>query len=93
MFVIVSYDIPDDKRRTRVMKMLRGYGAHVQESVFECDLEPATFRQMRKRLKEMINQEKDNVRLYHLCQSDVERVEGIGVGREVQRVGNYKIVS
>ncbi len=35
---LVAYDIVDDKRRTKLYKLLRGYGAHLQFSVFRCDL-------------------------------------------------------
>ena len=35
---IVTYDISDDERRTRVFKTLRGRGDHIQYSVFRCDL-------------------------------------------------------
>jgi len=55
MFVVFAYDIPNNKRRTKVMKMLEGYGEHVQESVFECDLQAATYRQLRQRLNQLLN--------------------------------------
>ena len=35
---IVTYDISDDGRRTEVYKTLRGFGDHLQYSVFRCDL-------------------------------------------------------
>jgi CRISPR-associated protein Cas2 len=35
---IVTYDITDDARRTAVYKALRGFGDHLQYSVFRCDL-------------------------------------------------------
>lgn len=35
---IVTYDISDDARRTQVYKTLRGFGDHLQYSVFRCDL-------------------------------------------------------
>ena len=35
---IVTYDITDDRRRTAVYKCLRGFGDHLQYSVFRCDL-------------------------------------------------------
>jgi CRISPR-associated protein Cas2 len=35
---IVTYDITDDARRTAVYKTLRGFGDHLQYSVFRCDL-------------------------------------------------------
>ncbi|MCX5746576.1 MAG: CRISPR-associated endonuclease Cas2 [Proteobacteria bacterium] len=34
----VTYDITDDRRRTLVYRMLRGFGDHLQYSVFRCDL-------------------------------------------------------
>ena len=36
----VTYDISDDTRRTAVFKTLRGFGDHLQYSVFRCDLSP-----------------------------------------------------
>ena len=38
MFILVSYDIPNDKRRLKVMKAVQDYGTRVQYSVFECEL-------------------------------------------------------
>jgi CRISPR-associated protein Cas2 len=35
---IVTYDISHDDRRNNVFKTLRGYGDHIQYSVFRCDL-------------------------------------------------------
>ncbi len=35
---VVTYDIADDSRRTAVFKTLRGFGDHLQYSVFRCDL-------------------------------------------------------
>lgn len=92
MFVVVAYDIAHDKRRLRVMKMLEGYGAHVQESVFECDLKPADYRHMVKRLMGLIDLAADNVRLYHLCSQDVGRIEQLGVGRPLQLAREFEIV-
>jgi CRISPR-associated protein Cas2 len=92
MFVVVAYDIAHDERRLRVMKMLKGYGEHVQESVFECDLKPAVYRQMISRLERLIDHGADNVRLYHLCSADVGRIATLGVGREVQLAEEFAIV-
>ncbi len=35
---VVAYDIPDDKRRTRVHKILKGFGQWTEFSLFECFL-------------------------------------------------------
>ena len=40
--IVVSYDIPDDRRRLRLANTLKDFGIRVQYSVFECRLEPDT---------------------------------------------------
>ena len=85
MFVVVAYDIADDKRRLRVMKLLAGYGEHVQESVFECDLAPALYRQLLQRLEHVANLKADHIEIYHLRRADVERTVHLGIGEPVRR--------
>lgn len=68
-FVVVSYDIPDDRRRTRVWKLLKDYGERVQYSVFECVLRPGDLKRLRERLKPLLVMEEDDVRFYRLCES------------------------
>ncbi|MCB0227265.1 MAG: CRISPR-associated endonuclease Cas2, partial [Anaerolineae bacterium] len=55
MFIVVSYDIPDDRRRTKVMKALKDFGRHVQYSVFECEIRREDFKRLRERLKPLLN--------------------------------------
>ena len=35
---VIAYDIPEDKRRTRIHKLLLGFGKWTQYSLFECFL-------------------------------------------------------
>jgi CRISPR-associated protein Cas2 len=84
MFVVVSYDIPDDKRRTKIHKILKSYGQWMQMSVFECvDLTEAQYAKLRSRLAKMIKPETDSVRFYFLCACCQGKVERIG-GEEVR---------
>lgn len=76
-FLVVSYDIPSNRRRYKVMKTLEGFGARVQYSVFECNLKPREIDDLRKRLKKLIGKE-DSVRLYFLGAEDVKRIERLG---------------
>ena len=76
--MVVSYDIPDDRRRTRVMKTLKDYGAHVQYSVFECDLKPKDLKRMRERLERLIDKRQDNVRFYRLCEDCLRQTQVMG---------------
>lgn len=79
MFVVVSYDISEDKRRTKIHKMLKSYGQWMQYSVFECDITKTDYAKMRSRLAKVIKPEEDSIRFYFLCaccQGKVERIGG-----------------
>ncbi|HED03223.1 MAG TPA: CRISPR-associated endonuclease Cas2 [Candidatus Fraserbacteria bacterium] len=78
MFIIISYDIQDDRRRTKIMKTLKDYGQWVQYSVFECKLEKMNYLKMKARLDKLICPEEDSVRFYFLCEKDVARIERLG---------------
>ena len=92
MFVIVSYDIPNDKRRTQVMKTLKDYGAHVQYSVFECELKPELYRRLQEQLQEIINAEEDNIRFYVLSQEDVKKRRVWGQERTEVELRSFYLV-
>lgn len=79
MFIIITYDVPVDKRRNRIHTILKSYGQWVQYSVFECDLTQAEYARLRNRLDRVIKPEEDSIRFYLLCagcQSKVERIGG-----------------
>ena len=79
MQVVVSYDIRDDKRRTKIHKVLKSYGQWMQFSLFEClDLSDAEYAKLRSRLSKMIKPKEDSVRFYFLCACCREKVERIG---------------
>ena len=84
MQLVITYDIADDKRRTKIHKVLKSYGQWMQFSVFEClDLSDAEYAKLRSRLSKMIKPEVDSVRFYFLCACCREKVERIG-GEEVR---------
>jgi len=68
----VSYDVSDDKRRTRVFKTLMDTGDHVQYSVFLCELNDREFAELRGRLAETINHRQDQVLLLDMGRVDSE---------------------
>ncbi len=91
MFVVVSYDIPDDKRRKKVMDTLENFGAHVQYSVFECELKEPAYKKMRARLKRFISEKEDNVRFYFLDEDAIKRVESVGIKPLTRRQPYYVV--
>jgi CRISPR-associated protein Cas2 len=66
MFYVVSYDIPEDRKRDRVSKTLLDFGVRVQYSVFECILDGKLLEKMTAKLIKLISDE-DSVRIYALC--------------------------
>jgi CRISPR-associated protein Cas2 len=75
---VIAYDIPDDKRRTKVHKLLLGYGKWTQYSLFECFLTRKQLILLRSKLKEHLVPRQDSVRLYSLCENCVSKVETVG---------------
>ena len=73
MDVLVCYDVNTEtkvgqKRLRRVAKLCQNYGQRAQKSVFECRVPPALFEQMLHRLREIINEEEDSLRIYRLVE-------------------------
>jgi CRISPR-associated protein Cas2 len=91
MYVMVSYDIVDDRTRTRVMKLLKNYGHRVQLSVFECDLDEGRYTEMVRSVVGLIDREQDRVRYYPLCQGCVKRVVISGWG-ELKQDEAFEII-
>ncbi|MCC6264831.1 MAG: CRISPR-associated endonuclease Cas2 [Bryobacterales bacterium] len=58
---LVCYDICDDKRLRKVFRLMRGYGDHLQYSVFECALTPTELVKLRTALGGMIDHGEDQV--------------------------------
>lgn len=81
--MIISYDISEDKRRTKIHSLLKSYGQWMQYSVFECDVTESQYAKLRARLSKMINPEEDSIRFYFLCACCERKVERIG-GEEVR---------
>lgn len=57
----ITYDISDDARRTAVYKALRGFGDHLQYSVFRCDLSERRRAELTGTLHELIDHATDQI--------------------------------
>lgn len=84
MYVITAYDISTDslagqRRLQRVAKACENYGIRVQDSVFECDLEPADFAELKATLEQLIDHETDRITFYHLGRNWRRRIERLGI--------------
>jgi len=80
MFVVVSYDVVDDRKRTKIAKAMKSYGERVQKSVFECRVDDQQFIRMKKAVESIMDMNEDSVRYYFLCKGCVDRIEISGWG-------------
>ena len=81
--VLVAYDVNvieegGQRRLRRVAKACENRGQRVQNSVFECLLEPAQWTTLRERLVSEIDPEHDSLRFYFLGKNWRNRVEHVG---------------
>ena len=77
-FYVIAYDIPSNKRRTKVHKTLSGFGKWTQYSLFELFLNDKELVLLQNKLEKILNQEKDSVRFYRLCERCLKEVETVG---------------
>lgn len=71
MLVLVSYDVSTadkagPRRLRRVAKACLDYGQRVQNSVFECAVDPEQWTRLKLRLVSEIDPGKDSLRFYFL---------------------------
>lgn len=84
MLILVTYDVNTQdkdgrKRLRRVAKQCMNYGIRVQNSVFECVVDAAQLRMLKKVLTDEILPDKDSLRIYNLGNRTKSNVEHIGI--------------
>lgn len=67
---LVCYDICEDKRLRKVFQLMRGWGDHLQYSVFECQLTQTDLVRLRAALSSIIHHSEDQVLFVHLGPSE-----------------------
>ncbi|MHC1595435.1 MAG: CRISPR-associated endonuclease Cas2 [Candidatus Syntropharchaeales archaeon] len=76
-YVLISYDISDDKKRTRVAGLLKDHGKRVQYSVFECHLDADRLNDLVVGLDRFAEGD-DSIRIYPICRSCLKRAVILG---------------
>lgn len=84
MMVVVSYDVstlkPEGRRRLRrIAKICLDFGQRVQSSVFQCEIDPTQWTQLRYRLLQAYDESEDSLRFYFLGANWKRRVEHFGI--------------
>jgi CRISPR-associated protein Cas2 len=83
MMVLVSYDVStvDKRGQTRLRKVAKtceDYGIRVQNSVFECVVDPARWVAFKARLEKIYDPEQDSLRFYFLGSNWSRKIEHVG---------------
>lgn len=83
MMVVITYDVntetPAGVRRLRkVAKECVNHGQRVQNSVFECVLDDAQYRELKYKLEKLIDKKVDSLRFYKLGKNYHAKIEHIG---------------
>lgn len=83
MLMLVTYDVNTQdaagrRRLRRVAKACLDLGQRVQNSVFECEVDPAQWAVLRARLLDEIDTTRDSLRFYRLGADGKRRVEHVG---------------
>ena len=88
MLVLITYDVNTENaagktRLRKVAKQCVNYGRRVQNSVFECLLDNAQSITLKAILTDIIDPEKDSLRIYYLGNKYQTKIEHIGVDRGI----------
>lgn len=88
MLVLITYDVntetPAGKARLRkVAKQCVNYGTRVQNSVFECVLDPGQCLKLKSILTGLIDESVDSLRFYYLGEKRKAKVEQVGISKGI----------
>lgn len=83
MLVLITYDVNTGdaagRRRLRLIaKQCVNFGQRVQNSVFECLLNPAQCLSLQQKLLNIMDTEKDSLRFYYLGSKYESKIEHFG---------------
>lgn len=83
MYVLITYDVntateDGQKRLRKVAKCCQNFGQRVQNSVFEFLISGSDFVSLKAKLLEIIDNELDSIRIYHLGKNYQSKIEHFG---------------
>jgi len=81
MFVVVTYDVADERRLNKVRKILRKYLYWVQLSTFEGEITEAKLEKCLSEVKKVINPNEDSLYVYKVPTKKAVERQVIGVDK------------
>ena len=90
---MVCYDVADDTRRREIYRLLRGYGDHIQYSVFRCVLNKRRLAELHLALEVLVAPQEDQVLLIPLGSMETKHAwKAITIGRPVQEMRSGAVI-
>lgn len=92
MLVLITYDVSTKdksgvKRLNKIAKECVNYGQRVQNSVFECLIDSATFVVLKDKLCSIMDKREDSIRFYYLGKNYEKKIEHFGVNNNYEPEG------
>ncbi len=89
MMVLITYDVNTEtaagrKRLRKIADLCQDYGQRVQNSVFECIVDPALLKTLQNRIENIMNKETDSIRYYFLGNDWQNKIQHIGAKMSVR---------
>lgn len=84
---VIAYDIADDKRRRRLVRVLEAYGDRVQWSLFEAVLDRPLLDNLLRQVGRVIDPDADRVLVHVLCAACEGRARRLGTSAGVAPPG------
>ena len=86
--VLITYDVNTETaagktRLRKVAKQCVNYGTRVQNSVFECILDPGQCLLLKSILTDIIDESVDSLRFYYLGNQQKAKIEQVGVSKGI----------
>ncbi len=89
MFVLITYDVNTETKegRTRLRKVAKtcvNYGVRVQNSVFECKVDSVKMLEIKTKLTQLIDKDRDSLRFYYLGENYDKKIEHVGAKEAIR---------
>ncbi len=89
---IVAYDIASQKRWRRLFRVMHGYGAWLQLSVFQCRMSRRRLAELKTACAEVINHDQDHVLILDLGPADTVKPRVESLGKSFEPVAREPII-
>lgn len=92
MRYLICYDIADDRRRRKVVRLLEEFGVRLHESAFWAHLSPGQHNRLNRRVRPLLNEKLDKLTIYPVCERDGPDIRSTGAQSDHMQAPGFAIV-